>query len=73
MHVGGSAAPDSYLRVERIVEAAKRTGAQAVHPGYDFLSENEDFANACEQVGIVFIGPPVDAIRAMGRKPPRRR
>ena len=68
VHVGGSAASESYLRIERIVEAAKKTGAQAVHPGYGFLSENEDFANACEQAGIVFIGPPVEAIRAMGSK-----
>ncbi|WP_244849941.1 acetyl/propionyl/methylcrotonyl-CoA carboxylase subunit alpha [Caballeronia sp. SL2Y3] len=68
VHVGGSAASESYLRIERIVEAAKATGAQAVHPGYGFLSENEAFANACEQAGIVFIGPPVEAIRAMGSK-----
>lgn len=68
VHVGGSAASESYLRIERIVEAAKATGAQAVHPGYGFLSENEEFASACEQAGIVFIGPPVGAIRAMGSK-----
>lgn len=68
VHVGGSAASESYLRIERIVEAAKQTGAQAVHPGYGFLSENELFANACEEAGIVFIGPPVEAIRAMGSK-----
>jgi 3-methylcrotonyl-CoA carboxylase alpha subunit len=68
VHVGGSAASESYLRIERIVQAAKDTGAQAVHPGYGFLSENEAFANACEEAGIEFIGPPVDAIRAMGSK-----
>jgi 3-methylcrotonyl-CoA carboxylase alpha subunit len=68
VHVGGSAAAESYLRIERIVEAAKKTGAQAIHPGYGFLSENEDFANACEKAGLVFIGPPVEAIRAMGSK-----
>ncbi|KMY85535.1 Methylcrotonyl-CoA carboxylase biotin-containing subunit [Candidatus Paraburkholderia calva] len=68
VHVGGSVAAESYLRIERIVDAAKRTGAQAVHPGYGFLSENEAFANACEQAGIAFIGPSVEAIRAMGSK-----
>ncbi|MDR5775232.1 MULTISPECIES: acetyl/propionyl/methylcrotonyl-CoA carboxylase subunit alpha [unclassified Caballeronia] len=68
VHVGGAAASESYLRMERIVEAALSSGAQAVHPGYGFLSENEDFANACEKAGIVFIGPPVEAIRAMGSK-----
>ncbi|SAL54342.1 carbamoyl-phosphate synthase L chain ATP-binding protein [Caballeronia cordobensis] len=68
VHVGGSAASESYLRIERIVEAAKRTGAQAIHPGYGFLSENEDFANACGKAGITFIGPPVEAISAMGSK-----
>ncbi|MCA8239365.1 acetyl/propionyl/methylcrotonyl-CoA carboxylase subunit alpha [Burkholderia sp. AU32262] len=68
VHIGGSAAADSYLRVERIIEAARATGAQAIHPGYGFLSENEDFAHACEAAGIVFIGPPVDAIAAMGSK-----
>jgi 3-methylcrotonyl-CoA carboxylase alpha subunit len=68
VHVGGAAASESYLRIERIVQAAQQTGAQAVHPGYGFLSENEDFANACEQAGIEFIGPSVDAIRAMGSK-----
>jgi 3-methylcrotonyl-CoA carboxylase alpha subunit len=65
----GSAAPkDSYLRGERIIEAAKATGAQAIHPGYGFLSENEDFAQACADAGLVFIGPPPSAIQAMGLK-----
>ncbi|MEG0921159.1 MAG: acetyl/propionyl/methylcrotonyl-CoA carboxylase subunit alpha [Comamonas sp.] len=68
VHIGGSAPKDSYLRWERILEAAKATGAQAVHPGYGFLSENEDFANACAAAGLVFIGPPASAIRAMGLK-----
>jgi 3-methylcrotonyl-CoA carboxylase alpha subunit len=68
VHIGGSTAAQSYLRVERIIEAARATGAQAVHPGYGFLSENEDFARACESAGIVFIGPPVQAIAAMGSK-----
>jgi 3-methylcrotonyl-CoA carboxylase alpha subunit len=68
VHIGGSTAAESYLRVERIIEAAIATGAQAVHPGYGFLSENEDFAQACEKAGIEFIGPPVEAIAAMGSK-----
>ncbi|SDJ26511.1 3-methylcrotonyl-CoA carboxylase alpha subunit [Paraburkholderia steynii] len=68
VHIGGSTAAESYLRVERIIEAAIATGAQAVHPGYGFLSENEDFAHACEKAGIAFIGPPVEAIAAMGSK-----
>lgn len=58
VHIGGSAPKDSYLRWERIIEAAKATGAQAIHPGYGFLSENEDFAKACADAGLVFIGPP---------------
>ncbi|VWB81805.1 carbamoyl-phosphate synthase L chain ATP-binding protein [Burkholderia pseudomultivorans] len=68
VHIGGSAAADSYLRIERIIDAARATGAQAIHPGYGFLSENEDFAQACDAAGIVFIGPPVAAIAAMGSK-----
>ncbi|HTH76355.1 MAG TPA: acetyl/propionyl/methylcrotonyl-CoA carboxylase subunit alpha [Trinickia sp.] len=68
VHIGGSAAGESYLRIERIIEAALSTAAQAVHPGYGFLSENEAFAQACEAAGLVFIGPPVSAIAAMGSK-----
>jgi 3-methylcrotonyl-CoA carboxylase alpha subunit len=68
VHIGGSAPKDSYLRWERILQAAQDTGAQAVHPGYGFLSENEDFANACAAAGLVFIGPPASAIQAMGLK-----
>jgi 3-methylcrotonyl-CoA carboxylase alpha subunit len=68
VHIGGSAPKDSYLRWERIIEAAKATGAQAIHPGYGFLSENEEFANACAAAGLVFIGPPASAIQAMGLK-----
>src|SRR5690606_34265076 len=68
VHIGGSAPKDSYLRWERIIEAAKATGAQAVHPGYGFLSENEEFAQACADAGLVFIGPPPSAIQAMGLK-----
>jgi 3-methylcrotonyl-CoA carboxylase alpha subunit len=68
VHIGGSAPKDSYLRWERIIEAAKATGAQAIHPGYGFLSENEEFAKACADAGLVFIGPPPSAIQAMGLK-----
>ncbi len=68
VHIGGSAPKDSYLRWERILEAARATGAQAVHPGYGFLSENEEFAEACAKAGLVFIGPPASAIQAMGLK-----
>ena len=66
--IGPAAARESYLVGGRILEVAKRTGAEAIHPGYGFLSENEDFAEACEKAGIVFIGPPASAIRAMGSK-----
>ncbi|RYZ06564.1 MAG: acetyl-CoA carboxylase biotin carboxylase subunit, partial [Comamonadaceae bacterium] len=68
VHVGGSAPRDSYLQWERIIEAARRTGAEAIHPGYGFLSENEGFAAACAEAGIAFIGPPASAIQAMGLK-----
>ncbi len=68
IHLGGSAPKDSYLRWEKILEAAKATGAQAIHPGYGFLSENEEFAQACADAGLVFIGPPPSAIQAMGLK-----
>ena len=65
---GGNAPKDSYLRWQAIVTAAKTTGAQAIHPGYGFLSENEEFAQACADAGLVFIGPPPSAIKAMGLK-----
>ncbi len=68
VHIGAAPAKESYLLAERIIDAAKRTGAQAIHPGYGFLSENEDFAAACAKAGLVFIGPPASAIRAMGSK-----
>lgn len=68
VHIGGNAAKDSYLQWQRILDAAKATGAQAVHPGYGFLSENEEFAQACADAGLVFIGPPPSAIAAMGSK-----
>ena len=66
--IGPAAARESYLVADKILAAARQTGAQAVHPGYGFLSENEDFAEACEAAGIAFIGPPASAIRAMGSK-----
>ncbi|HNZ20750.1 MAG TPA: acetyl-CoA carboxylase biotin carboxylase subunit [Polyangiaceae bacterium] len=66
--VGEAPASSSYLRVDRILEAVQKTRAQAVHPGYGFLSENAAFAQACEDNGIVFIGPPASAIAAMGSK-----
>src|SRR3954454_6490656 len=66
--IGPAPAAQSYLSIERVLEAALRTGAQAIHPGYGFLSENVEFARACEQAGIIFIGPPVAAIEAMGDK-----
>ncbi len=66
--LGGQTAQESYLQWQKILDAAKLTGAQAIHPGYGFLSENEDFAQACAQAGLVFIGPPPSAIRAMGLK-----
>ncbi len=68
VHIGAASAKESYLVAERILAAARATGAQAIHPGYGFLSENEDFAQACAAAGVVFIGPPAAAIRAMGSK-----
>jgi len=68
VHIGASSPRESYLRWQRIIEAAQATGAQAVHPGYGFLSENEEFAKACADAGLVFIGPPASAIAAMGSK-----
>src|SRR5579864_1430464 len=67
-HIGPAPSSESYLRIDRILEAAKKHGADAIHPGYGFLSENADFAVACETAGIVFIGPSPDAIRRLGSK-----
>src|SRR4051794_30565308 len=67
-NIGPAPARESYLRAEAILDAAKRTGAEAIHPGYGFLSENAGFAEACAAAGVVFIRPPASAIRAMGGK-----
>ncbi|MDE3012113.1 MAG: ATP-grasp domain-containing protein [Pseudomonadota bacterium] len=66
--IGGGAAADSYLRIDRLIEAALATGAQAIHPGYGFLSENAGFARACQAAGLVFVGPPAAALATMGDK-----
>ena len=66
--IGPAPARDSYLNIAAIIAAARASGAEAIHPGYGFLSENADFAEACEQAGLVFIGPPAAAMRAMGSK-----
>src|SRR4051812_29672227 len=74
VRIGPPPVGESYLNIDRILEAAHKSGADAVHPGYGFLSENAEFAAACEQAGLVFIGPPPAAIAAMGDKdPPKRR
>ncbi len=66
--IGPAPSTESYLRIDRILEAAKRSGAEAIHPGYGFLAENPEFARACEKAGMVFIGPPVAAMKLMGSK-----
>jgi 3-methylcrotonyl-CoA carboxylase alpha subunit len=68
VHIGGPAPRDSYLRGDAIIAAARATGAEAIHPGYGFLSENPDFVDAVEAAGLIFIGPSASAIRAMGLK-----
>src|SRR6202790_823415 len=68
VRIGEALPGQSYLRIEAIIAAAKASGADAVHPGYGFLAENEDFASACRDAGLVFIGPSPEAIKAMGNK-----
>ena len=68
VHIGASPSAESYLLGNRIIDAAIKTGAQAIHPGYGFLSENAEFAKACADNSLVFIGPPTGAIEAMGSK-----
>jgi acetyl-CoA carboxylase biotin carboxylase subunit len=73
VHLGSAISEDSYLNIAKIIEAAHRTGADAIHPGYGFLSENAEFAEACEEAGMIFIGPSPQAIRQMGLKSTARR
>jgi len=68
VHIGPPAASESYIVIDKIMAAIKETGAEAVHPGYGFLSERAEFAQALDKAGVAFIGPPVGAIEAMGDK-----
>ena len=72
-HIGPALSTESYLRIDRMIEVARRSGAEAIHPGYGFLAENPDFARACADAGLVFIGPPVAAMELMGSKTASRR
>src|SRR5262249_26972383 len=71
--IGSTPSRESYLRIDRILDAAKKSGAEAIHPGYGFLAENATFARACEAEGITFIGPSPKSIEAMGSKTESRR
>src|SRR5258708_34819868 len=68
VRIGPAASGESYLHVARLIEAAQASGAEAIHPGYGFLSENARFAAACADAGLIFVGPPASAIAAMGSK-----
>ena len=72
-YIGPAPSSESYLHIDRILDAAKRSGAEAIHPGYGFLAENPDFARACKEAGVIFIGPPVAAMELMGSKTAARR
>ncbi|HZH33938.1 MAG TPA: acetyl-CoA carboxylase biotin carboxylase subunit [Pyrinomonadaceae bacterium] len=71
--IGAAPSAESYLKIEKIIEVAKKSGAEAIHPGYGFLSENAEFVNACKAAGIVFIGPEPEAMEAMGSKTEARK
>jgi acetyl-CoA carboxylase biotin carboxylase subunit len=73
VHIGPAPSRESYLAIDKLIDAARKTGAEAIHPGYGFLSENADFAEAVERAGLVLIGPPSSAMRVMGSKPAARR
>ncbi|MGO8948293.1 MAG: acetyl/propionyl/methylcrotonyl-CoA carboxylase subunit alpha [Ktedonobacterales bacterium] len=73
IHLGAAPAAESYLNQAKIIEAARRSGAGAIHPGYGFLSENADFADACAQAGIIFVGPPGNVMRELGEKTAAKR
>jgi acetyl-CoA/propionyl-CoA carboxylase, biotin carboxylase, biotin carboxyl carrier protein len=73
LRIGPAPATESYLSIAALIDAAERSGAQAVHPGYGFLSENADFARACTRAGLAFVGPPADVIERLGRKDEARR